>query len=223
MDRDQLWAAIDDQRQRTADLFETLTDEQWRHPSLCDGWTVRDVAAHLTLQQQHVADAVGFVARHPSLLRSLTLNRLIHDSAVLQARLPTDEIIGRIRGMMGSRRHNAFVTEQGTLIDILVHGQDVAVPLGLDLEMPTEAAARAATRVWRIRGTWLGSVNRKLPLEGCRFTATDTDWSVGAGIDIEGPIGALLLLLTGRTARLDDVSGPGVEHLRDRLRTARPA
>ena len=44
--------AIDDQRARTAGLLEGLSTEQWDHPSLCDGWTVRHVAAHLTLQQQ---------------------------------------------------------------------------------------------------------------------------------------------------------------------------
>ena len=47
-----VWGAIDDQRTRTADLLERLSTEQWDHPSLCQGWTVRHVAAHLTLQQQ---------------------------------------------------------------------------------------------------------------------------------------------------------------------------
>src|SRR5687768_5589126 len=96
---DAVWAAIDDQRGRTADLLEQLTEEQWRHPSLCQGWTVRHVAAHLTLQQQLVRDVAAFVARNPSMLRSVTLNATIHDSAVVQSRLPTDEIICRIRAM----------------------------------------------------------------------------------------------------------------------------
>ena len=46
---DALWAGIDDQRSRTAALLEGLAPEQWDHPSLCDGWTVRHVAAHLTM------------------------------------------------------------------------------------------------------------------------------------------------------------------------------
>ena len=221
MDIDALWTAIDDQRRRTADLIETLTDEQWRYPSLCDGWTVADVAAHLTLQQQHVGDALSFVARHPSLLRSLTLNRIIHDSAVLQARLPRREIIDRIRGMIGSRRHNSFVTERGTLSDILVHGQDIAVPLGLELTMRIDASAEAATHIWRTRGTWLASVFRAAPLDGCRLMATDTDWAVGDGLEVSGPIGALLLLLTGRPAALAGLSGDGAELLRRRGLQAR--
>ena len=34
-----------------AGLLADLSEREWRRPSLCDGWTVRDVAAHLTLQQ----------------------------------------------------------------------------------------------------------------------------------------------------------------------------
>ena len=82
---DAVWGAIDDQRTRTADLLEQLTAEQWDHPSLCQGWTVRHVAAHLTLQLQRVRDVAAFVAHNPRMLRSLTLNATIHDSAVLQA------------------------------------------------------------------------------------------------------------------------------------------
>ena len=212
---DAVWAAIDDQRARTADLLDHLTPQQWEHPSLCQGWTVRHVAAHLTLQQQRVRDAAAFVAHHPRLLRSLTLNATIHDSAVIQAQvLPSREIILRIRAMIGSRRHNAFVTPLETLTDILVHGQDIAVPLDLDLAMRPDGSVLAATRRWDTRGTWLAMVNRRLPLEGHRLTATDTDWTRGQGPEVAGPIGALLLLLTGRAAALDQLTGEGADDLR---------
>lgn len=217
---DALWAAIDDQRSRTADLLGRLTAEQWDHPSLCQGWTVRHVAAHLTLQQQRVRDVAAFVARNPRMLRAVTLNRTIHDSAVIQSRLPTDEIISRIRAMMGSRRHNSFVTPVETLTDILVHGQDIAVPLGVDLEMLRPASAVAATRRWDTRTSWLSTVFRTVPLDGYRLTATDTDWMRGEGPEVAGPIGALLLLLTGRTVALERLSGDGADALRAAARLA---
>ena len=50
-DREQVWQVIDAQRTSLADLLEDLSEGEWRQPSLCAGWTVRDVAAHLTLQQ----------------------------------------------------------------------------------------------------------------------------------------------------------------------------
>ncbi len=214
---DLIWSEIDAQRTRTVAMLEQLTDDQWDHPSLCEGWTVRQVAAHLTLQRQHLGDVARLVAAHPSLLRAVTLNRVIHRSALLQAALPTDEIIARIRAGIGSRRHNSFVTPREALTDSLVHAQDIAVPLGIDLEMRPVGALIAADRVWATRHTWLGTVNRQLPIDDHRLVATDVNWSVGAGPEIAGPVAALVLLLTGRPAALERLHGPGADALRARL------
>jgi uncharacterized protein (TIGR03083 family) len=212
---DTLWLGIDDQRARTADLLEGLTEAQWDSPSLCEGWTVRHVAAHLTMQQQRWRDAFGFLAGHPRMLRSMGLNAFIHDSAVLRARdLSAQQIVEHIRRGIGSRRHNVIVTPLETATDILVHGQDIAIPLGLDLPMQTSLSTSAATRRWDTRDTWLASVNRRLPLDAYRLVATDTDWSRGDGPEVSGPIGSLLLLLTGRSAGLTRLDGPGADALR---------
>ena len=116
------------------------------------------------------------------MLRSVTLNATIHDSAVFRAQeLSTSEITDAIRATIGSRRHNAFVTPLETLTDILVHSQDIAIPLGLDLDDAPGAGALAATRRWDTRGTWLATVNRRLPLDDHRFRATDINWTRGRG------------------------------------------
>ena len=215
---DVLWAGVDDQRARTARLLEGLSAEQWDHPSLCEGWTVRHVAAHLTMQEVRPRDAARFVARHPRMLRSTSLNAFIRDSAVLQAGdLEEAEIIGGIRGGIGSRRHNPFVTPLETLTDILVHSQDIALPLGLHLAMRPGPSSLAATRRWDTRNTWLSRVNRRIPLEEYRLRATDTDWARGDGPDVAGPVGAILLLLTGRTVALQQLTGEGSERLRQAM------
>lgn len=219
-DVDVIWSEIDDQRVRTVALLERLTDEQWDHPSLCAGWTARHVAAHLTLQAQHVGDIIGFIADHPRLLRSRTLNRTIHDSALLQAALPTDELIAGIRCGIGSRRHNVFVTPRETLSDSLVHAQDIAIPLGIGMQMRSTAAVIVATRIWATRQTWLGSVFRQLPIDGYRLAATDADWSVGSGPEVCGPIAAIVLLLTGRLVALERLEGEGAAQLRGQAQPA---
>lgn len=216
MNDNDVWAAIDGQRRRTIDLLESLSTEDWRQPSLCEGWTVRDVAAHLTLQQLTLRDALGLAVRHPAGL--VDVNRMIHDSAVRRAQRPVEQLIDEIRGMIGSNRHNVGVTNLETLIDILVHGQDIAIPLGRDLEMPVDAAAVAAQRVWSSGQRRKARVLDNIPLGGFRLVATDTSWAVGEGREVRGPISALLLLLAGRRAALPRLSGDGADGLREQAR-----
>ncbi len=216
MDDDEIWTAIDDQRTRVADLVEGLSDAQLDHPSLCDGWTVRDVAAHLTLQELTLLDGLRVTLRHPGSLNS-TINRSARAEA---AAITQAEAVARIRAMRGNRRHNVGVTIRETLVDVLVHGLDMAVPLGLDLEVPAAAAAEAASRIHGFRGRGLSRVFRRVPIWGYRLVATDHPWAAGDGPEVRGPMVSLLLLLTGRTVRLEELAGPGAERLRGELAAA---
>jgi len=59
VDETQIWQTIDAERAATADLLAGLSDTEWAHPSLCEGWTVREVAAHLSLaHRMGIKDAV---------------------------------------------------------------------------------------------------------------------------------------------------------------------
>ena len=44
-----LFARTAANRRLAADLFASLTDEQWATPSLCAGWTVRVLAGHMLM------------------------------------------------------------------------------------------------------------------------------------------------------------------------------
>ena len=102
MDENAIWSAIDDHRLRLIALLEDLSDEEWRAPSLCPGWTVRDVAAHLTMAQTSIGELLIVLIK----IRG-DLNTKILDSARLRAAdWSTDKIIQAIRAMVGSRRHN---------------------------------------------------------------------------------------------------------------------
>lgn len=204
MDRDEAWQAIDQERLGLADLLDDLSAEEWEAPSLCTGWRVRDVAAHLTLSQMGLIPAVVAAARARG-----NFNRMVHDTAVRQARLPAREYAPRLRAMAGSRKKAPGVSHLEPLIDVLVHGQDIAIPLGRTRSMPTGAAMAAADRVWPDLFPWRPT--RKL--SGFRFAATDCSWSAGDGELVEGPIAAILLLLTGREVLLEQLSGPGAADL----------
>lgn len=202
--RDAVWRAIDTERLGLADLFDQLSDDEWETPSLCEGWRVRDVAAHLTLAQ------LGPLPATLALLRAGgNMNRMIRDTAIRQARRPAAQYASLLRGMAGSRRKAPGISDLEPLIDVLVHGQDMAIPLGRPRPMPVPAAVAASDRVWP--DLWPFRAERRLA--GFRFAATDCSWSAGQGLLVEGPIAAILLLLTGRRAGLPQLSGPGVARL----------
>jgi uncharacterized protein (TIGR03083 family) len=99
------------------------------------------------------------------------------------------------------------------VFDVLVHGQDIAIPLARPRDMPREAARAGAATVWAMG--WPFWARRRL--RGFRLTATDVEWQVGDGADIRGPIDALLLLLTGRAVVLPRLAGEGTAQLAQRL------
>jgi uncharacterized protein (TIGR03083 family) len=211
MNDDQIWSAIFAQRAAVTDLLDSLSDDEWRRPSLCEGWTVRDVAAHLTMQQLGLRDALG-VMRH---WRG-NMDRATQQAARARAAtLSTGEIVAELRRTNRTRRHNVGVTRLETLIDILVHSQDIAIPLGRPFDLAPDAAAVATTRVLSMR--WPPPLPSARKLAGFRLAATDVTWSFGAGPEVRAPMGALLLLACGRLTALPGVSGDGAAGLTARL------
>jgi uncharacterized protein (TIGR03083 family) len=213
MNEDQVWLAVDAHRLALLELLQRLSDEQWRQPSLCAGWTVRDVAAHLAWQQQvwTPATVLGFLRARGR------MDQAIQDIARRHAHRPVEQLIAQFRRTVGTRKPVPSMTCLETLIDTLVHGQDIGIPLGQRLDLAPEAAAVAATRIWT-KDTLLPAVKS---LKALRFTATDTDWSIGDGPEIRGPITAILLLFTGRPAATSELTGEGVTALAQKIHRGR--
>jgi uncharacterized protein (TIGR03083 family) len=216
LDRDHVWQAIDAQRTSLTALLDDLADDEWQQPSLCAGWTVRDVAAHLTMQQLGLRDELRMLRKW----RGSMDRTNEHVVRLRAAELTTGQMIAAIRGMIGSRRHNFGVTPLETLTDILVHSQDIAIPLGRRLDMAPDAAAAATSRNLSMR------VPPPLPsvktVARFRLTATDTTWSAGEGPEIRGPMAALLLVCCGRLVALPQLSGEGAAALAARLSASAP-
>jgi uncharacterized protein (TIGR03083 family) len=213
VDLDTVWTAVDAERLSLAALLEDLDDDEWETPSLCTGWRVREVAAHLTQAHASVWAATRGIIRARG-----DFNRMIDTLARERAAtLPAAEYPALLRAMAGSRKKAPGVSALEPLIDLLVHGQDIAIPLGRDRVMPLAAAHLSIERVWP----------NLFPFRAGRrfariaFTATDCSWSGGEGTPVEGPISAILLVLTGRAAGLSRLSGPGVTEVEERLAAAR--
>ena len=188
MDSNAVWQHIDAERSRLADLLESLPQAAWDQPSLCHGWSVRDVGAHLTFAHARLRDVAW-----PAVRTGFRYNAMIRYAAV-RSPLTNEQIVVTLRGFVGSRRRAPLISELEPLLDILVHSQDICVPLGIDYPMPVDAAVAAADRVLCLRGP----MRLWEPPRGVRLAATDVDWAYGEGAVVDAPIQSHLLTLTGR-------------------------
>jgi uncharacterized protein (TIGR03083 family) len=209
METAEMWGVTSRERAWTADVLESLSPEQWRGPTLCAGWTVRELAGHLSYgPQARLGDVLVQAVRAGG-----SFNQMVDATARRQATRPAVELIADLRAAAGSRRLAPGQTVRNALLDILVHAQDLAIPLGIDHPVPAEAARAAAVDTWRRSFPF----RARRRLRGFQLVATDIAWTAGAGAKVEGPIFALLLLLTGRYAALNHLTGPGLAALRQEI------
>ncbi|MCP2293899.1 TIGR03083 family protein [Nocardia amikacinitolerans] len=206
-----IWRAVARERAELADMLAAIPESAWQRPSLCAGWRIADVVAHVVLSSRVT---LGVLAVNMIRARG-DIDRMIRDTAIrLADRSTPPELLARLRATVDHRNTAAGTTPTDRLMDLLVHGQDIAVPLGLSREMPVAAARISLDRVWTMGRTFQAARR----FSGYRLTATDTGWQRGDGPEIEGPVSALLLLATGREVALDRLTGPGVPGLAARLR-----
>lgn len=193
MDKTTVWRHIHGERRALAGHLATLDAEQWEHDSLCAGWSVRDVAAHVIATPQ-----IGWremLPLAPKMVRGY--HRTIFEATLELGKQSTEEILAQYERYDGSTHHVPTTTHVEPLIDVLVHTQDALRPLGIEHEMPVDAAAFAADRAWLLFAPVFGGPPRK----GLRLVATDTDWTRGrADRVVEAPMQELLMFVTGRQA-----------------------
>ena len=187
MNSETIWRHIDTERLNLAHVLESLPQAAWDEPSLCEGWRVRDVGAHLALSHMRLRDMV-----RPAIRSGFRYNAMTRYAAV-HSPLTHEQIVATLRSFVGSRRRVPFATELEPLLDILVHTQDICVPLGIEHPMPVDAAVAAANRVVSIRGPI-----RLWEQPHGRLVATDAAWAYGIGPVREASMQVHLLTLTGR-------------------------
>ncbi|MGW2177467.1 maleylpyruvate isomerase family mycothiol-dependent enzyme [Streptomyces sp. NPDC001732] len=194
-------AMIAAERRELADLLDGLRADQWDEPSLCAGWRVREVAAHMSMGFRY-----SLPATVAELVKARGLHRMTDRVARRDARAhSTAELAVFLR----DNAHHPWRPPVGGLAAALghdvVHGLDITVALGVDRRVP-EDRLRVLLDSTRPRNlTFFGA-----DIDGVRLCADDLNWSFGTGTPVYGAAQDLLLVTFGRklpAGRLRGVQG----------------
>lgn len=200
-----VWDLVAAERRALVDDLAGLTDEQWETASLCGGWTVHDVAAHLVDNAK--TTRVGIIL---AMVRARFDFDRQNDTGVAREKGSTPvETLDRLRAVT-DRRTTPPAPLDSRLVEEVAHGEDIRRPLGIVRDFPQEAVERALAHQLK---TSVGLGGGKQHAAALRLVATDAGTSYGDGAEVRGPLVSLLLAVSGRAEALDDLTGPGLGQL----------
>lgn len=209
METSEIVARCAEHRRTLADLLESLDDSQLATPSLCGKWTVRTVFAHLT-----VLPLVPPRKFALELMKSRGSFHRANDAVARRlAAAPVAEVAANLRTHAESRKRPPRAGPRAPLVDLLVHGGDIRIPLGIEFAPP---AADLAVALDFLADAPYGFVARGL-LDGISLQPTDLARTWGNGAELTGRAADIMMAITGRRATLDVLGGPGREVLAARL------
>jgi uncharacterized protein (TIGR03083 family) len=202
-----IWPAIHTERKALAADLGALAVDQWSTTSLCSTWSVRDVLAHMTATAK-ITPPTFFTKM---LASGFSFSRMQARDITSESGASPADTLGRFEAVVTSVKHPPGPTET-MLGETIIHAEDIRRPLGIRHDYPTDAVVRVADF---FKGSNL-IIGAKRRIAGLTLRATDTDWSHGSGPEVSGPVTALVMAMTGRQAVLDDLTGDGVDTLRQR-------
>ncbi|MFE0627153.1 maleylpyruvate isomerase family mycothiol-dependent enzyme [Streptomyces sp. NPDC058864] len=173
-----------------ADLLERAPGAWWDTPSLCEGWRVREVVAHMTMAARYSQEAfMALLAEH-----GFDFTRLSDAVAARDGALPTGELAGCLRSEVMQRWQPPGGGAHGALNHVVIHGLDITVPLGAERRVPAKTLGILLDDLT----TGGGHARFGVAVEGRRLRATDLDWSYGSGPELRGTGEDLALAMCGR-------------------------
>ncbi|MEZ0070206.1 uncharacterized protein (TIGR03083 family) [Streptacidiphilus sp. MAP12-20] len=185
----ELQAQTHAERERLAALLADLTEAQWDAPSLCAGWRVREVVAHITMPFR--TGTPSFVAG--MIAAGFSFNRYADRVARRDAaRMTSDELLGTLRDNVRHPWQPPGGGPAAALSHDVIHGLDITEPLGL----PPAPPERIAVVLEHSRPRALAYFG--VDLAGLELRATDADFRLGTGRVVELPVKDVLLTVTGR-------------------------
>ena len=182
-----------------AELLAAASAAQWDTPSLCEGWRVREVVAHMTMAARYSE------AEFMTELRrcDFDFTSLSNEVAGRDASLPADELVASLRSDVMQRWTPPGGGYHGALNHVVIHGLDVTVPLGVPRRSPDETIRVVLDDL--ARGG--GHAHFAIVINGRRLEASDLGWSHGSGPVLRGAAGDLALAMCGRAVPAGRLEG----------------
>ncbi|MBO3737187.1 TIGR03085 family metal-binding protein [Actinoplanes flavus] len=200
-------------RAERAALADLLSSEGPDAPTLCTGWTTRDLAAHIVVRDRRPDSAAGLLIR--------PLAGYGERVRLARAALPYPELIAQLRTPpVWSPVSNPLVDPLANTMEMFIHHEDVRrgggtwQPRTLDREL--EAALWRNVRL--IAKAGLRRLGVTAAIEPAGFPAVRD--SADPQVRVAGDVGELAVFFFGRQ-RAARVTVDGPPEVAERLRTAR--
>jgi uncharacterized protein (TIGR03083 family) len=178
-----------------------LTGGQWNSPTLCSGWTVRDVVAHLSA-----------IASLTQVTLAIGLTRARFDFDTFAGRSLQRHRVPDTAATLSEFRNARNQAKRPWLGELVVHGADIRGPLQIP-HLYAPGALMTVADFYKHYNLLIGAKNR---IAGLALQATDEEWSHGHGPLVAGPLLSIVLAMTGRRAGCQNLNGPGVDVLERR-------
>lgn len=207
MSKTDVWPVIHTERRALVADLQAMSADKWATPSLCSGWTVQEVLAHMTATAK-ITPPRFFTKM---LAAGFSLAKVqAKDIASEIGGSPADTLYG-FESVVTSVKHPPGPVDT-MLGETIVHAEDIRRSIGIPHDYPPDSLVRLADF---FKGSNL-IIGTKRRIAGLTLRTTDNAWSHGTGPEVAGPMLSLVMAMTGRNAALEDLTGDGVATLRQR-------
>ena len=200
------------ERRALVERLRGLPDDQWQTPSLCSGWSVHHVLAHLT---------TPFLVSRPGMglrfLRHRGIGTAMDATARDLARRTPSELLDVLEQNAGSSFVPPGMRLPTPLTDIVVHSADIRWALGDPHEDWGDPRRLRPVLAFLVSPLAVAGFLPPSRRAGLRLAADDQAWEHGSGAEVRGPSLSLALGLLGRRTALEDLTGDGVQVLARRV------
>jgi uncharacterized protein (TIGR03083 family) len=171
-------------------LADQLREQDWDRPSLCVGWRVRELIAHLTMPARYTREQFGLELAAANGDFTLLSNLI----AARDGELSVAELLADLSSPVLAGWQPPVGGAIGALNHVVVHGLDATNALGLPRACSDEAA-----RIILDSLAGGGAERFGVQLAGLQLIADDLDWQSGSGRTVTGSAAELISLACHRT------------------------